>query len=126
MFSVSSVTIFLDFSIPECQKLDCFFCCMLQQTTCISDLPDVAPPGPGSGLAQGFFRGQNGSIRCNGRALGTRNSHHAIHLDSSSCSSKEGSLDDPKGRWNSLTSLSSFVTICHANLASLSQMKEIP
>lgn len=70
---------------------------VLFQTTCISELPDVAPSGPGAGLGRGFFRGQNGSIRCNGRALGSRISRQPIHQDSSSCSSKPDSLDNSKG-----------------------------
>ncbi|KAK6630828.1 hypothetical protein RUM44_002998 [Polyplax serrata] len=65
------------------------------QTTCISDLPDIAPAIATTGQTEGFYRGQNGSIRCNGRALRSRTSQ--IHQDSSSCSSKEDSLDDPKG-----------------------------
>ncbi|GLH01397.1 Protein of unknown function [Gryllus bimaculatus] len=47
----------------------------LLQTTCLSELPDVAPP-------LGLVRGQNGSLRCNGRPT-------QIQPDSgSSCSSK--------------------------------------
>ncbi|KAK6632746.1 hypothetical protein RUM43_013516 [Polyplax serrata] len=69
---------------------------MVLQTTCISDLPDIAPAIATTGQTEGFYRGQNGSIRCNGRALRSRTSQ--IHQDSSSCSSKEDSLDDPKVR----------------------------
>ncbi|XP_063241614.1 dipeptidase 1-like [Bacillus rossius redtenbacheri] len=51
-----------------------------RETTCLTELPDVAPP-------LGLLRGENGSVRCNGRPAQCQQ-----HPDTaSSCSSKEDS-----------------------------------